>query len=132
MVIAGDSLISSGAGGVPYYGNPFPWTECTYLKKQMYSKNGYMADALGLCIMILPESSLIGDTIKIICKGLNGVQVAQNEGQQIVVNSKTMTTIGLLGFITSDDQYDSLTLICMIGGKASLWFAEATGKWKVT
>ncbi|MES2875443.1 MAG: hypothetical protein V4708_17095 [Bacteroidota bacterium] len=98
----------------------------------MYSKNGYMADALGVCIMILPVSSLIGDTIKIICKGLNGVQIVQNVGQQIILSAKILTTVGVLGFITSTEQYDVVTLTCMIGGKASVWFAEAIGKWKVT
>jgi hypothetical protein len=132
MSSVGQVLFNTGPGGVPTYQEMFPWNECTYLKQTLSSKNGYFSDAPGLCLMSLPVSSIVGDTIKIICKGENGVQVAQNAGQQIILNAKSMTTIGVLGFVTSTEQYDVVTLTCITGGTSSVWFAETTGKWKVS
>lgn len=88
----------------------------------MLVENGYIAsDNSVLTTLTLPSSAAVGDTIRILGFGTAGWKVLQNIGQTIHVQGSTTTTG--TGYLQSDDQYDTIELICIV---ANTQFIAAT------
>lgn len=126
-------LVAQGAGAVSVYSAPkaFLWTSTTLLAQTLLVQNAYIVDSPGACILTLPLTSNLGDTIKIVAKNANPVTIAQNKGQQIVVDYNTASVVGILGSLINSNKYDTVELTCITPGLASVWLADLSGKWKV-
>ncbi len=72
----------------------------------------------GAATLTLPTVSAIGDEIVVMGFSSGGYSIAQNVGQQIIIASDT-TTSGAGGSITTTNQYDAITLRCMMAN--TIW-----------
>lgn len=88
------------------------WNHITGTSQTMVADAGYVADNVGLVTLTLPTTAAFGTFIYIQGLGSGGWTVAQNTGQQIHVGS-VATTSGAGGSLSSTNQYDSLTLLCV-------------------
>ncbi len=70
-------------------------------------------DGASLITFTLPGTAAIGDTYIIVGGSSGGWKVAQNANQIIHVGSSPSTT-GVAGFIASSNQYDCVTLTCVV------------------
>jgi len=84
---------------------------------------GYIANKAGLVTFTLPATASIGDVIEI--TGINtgfGWKISQNANQAInIVN--VQSTVGVLGSVSSSEIYDSIRLMCTVGGTSTRWNA---------
>lgn len=122
-------LVAKGDGAVPVYTAPkaFLWTYTTALTQSLLVQNAYMVDSPGECVLTLPVNANLGDTIKIIAKNTNRIIIAQNAGQQIILDYNTATTVGISGSLTNTRKYDTIEITCI--SPSTLWLAQITGKW---
>ena len=88
-------------------------TNVTGATQAMAINSEYIANnATVQCVLTLPSVAAVGDRVVIIGAGAGGWKVAQNASQQIVYGSKS-TTIGTGGYMYSNSQYESLSLLCI-------------------
>lgn len=104
---AGSLVIS--ATGLPGIG----WTHVTTTSVTLAANNGYVLDNAGLVTALLPATAAFGSVIYIQGFGGGGWSIAQNTGQSIHVGAVASST-GTGGSISSTNQYDSLTLLCVV------------------
>ncbi len=115
---AGWILTSNGPSSVPtFQASPvvlyITWNDQTTSTVTMSVNNGYVMDAgASLITATLPASALLGSTLTIQGFGLGGWTIAQNAGQTIRFGAISTTT-GVSGSISSNNRYDSLTLVCV-------------------
>jgi hypothetical protein len=88
------------------------WTNVTGATQTMVADNGYVADRSSLVTLTLPTTSAFGMVLYIQGFGSGGWTIAQNSGQQIFIGS-TSSTSGAGGSVSSSNQYDSVTLLCV-------------------
>lgn len=112
-ITAGSGIsISNGAGSITISntGAGFTWTNVTATSQVLAVQNGYIANAGTLLTFTLPTSANIGDTIKIVGKGVGGWTIVYGTGQYIEFSSATTTTD--TGSLSSTNARDCLTLVC--------------------
>lgn len=122
-------LVCKGPGSVPVYTDPktFLWTYSTTSTQDLYVQNAYVVNSKDKCVLTLQLNPSFGDTIKIVAGNENNFIIAQHDGQQIVIDYLTSTTIGVLGFLTNTRKYNTVELICITAGLKSVWLAQVTG-----
>ena len=106
---------------------PFSWNVVTTSPIMMTTNNGYITNSSGLVSLVLPTVSSIGDELAITGQGSGGWRIIQGNTQVINIGNTT-TTVGSTGSVSSTNQYDSLTLVCitantewtLVGGPQSL------------
>jgi hypothetical protein len=74
--------------------------------------NGYICTSGGALALLLPPTSAVGDMINVILDGATSWQITQGAGQQVRYGN-VETTAGAGGSITSTQQGDSLTIVCV-------------------
>lgn len=106
LSFSGTTLNATGGGGMT-------WTEVTGTSQTASVNNGYILNNAGLVTLTLPSTAAVGDMVAVVGKGAGGWRVAQNSGQLIHIGVLTSTT-GVTGHIDSNQQYDSIQLICIV------------------
>lgn len=114
-----------GSGGVSVAGNAathtltitvagagVSWNVVT-VNTAMVSSNGYITNSASPIILSLPAIAAVGDTYAISGLGAGGWSVAQQAGQNVIVGTVS-TTVGVGGSITSTNQYDDLSIVCVV------------------
>lgn len=104
---AGGSITISSSSGAT------SWTVVTGTSQAMVVDSGYISNNAGLVTLTLPPTAAVGSIIQVQGLGAGGWQIAQNALQVINIGS-AVTTIGITGFLASTNQYDSLTLLCVV------------------
>ncbi len=107
--------VVNGAGSITVNatGIAFPWTEVTGTSQPMLPNNGYIANNAALVTLALPATAVLGDKLEVIGKGAGGWTISQAASQQIHIGANS-TAVGIGGSVSSQNQYDSLTLICTV------------------
>lgn len=93
--------------------NVFDWIEVTTSPYQMQGQQGYIANSASQVSLILPNTSDVGDQISIVGKGAGGWIIVQDAGQSIQI-APVSTTVGSLGSLASTQQYNSISLVCIV------------------
>lgn len=113
----GSGGVTTSASGnvitISLTGAGFTWNTITSADnvKQIISENAYITAGIGLCVLLLPLTAVIGDTF--IVTGLSSLfQITQNANQSIIFGMLT-TTSGTGGSITSTGTGDHLTVVCV-------------------
>jgi hypothetical protein len=109
-------MVSSGS--VPAR---FPWIDVTASTQLLAVQEGYITDNAGGVTYALPMTAIVGDIIRIAGK-LGMWTIDQNAGQQIDVGSAS-SSIGVVGSVSSTDPGDSVELLCIVGGAATVFRA---------
>ena len=104
---AGGSITISSSSGTT------SWTVVTGTTQAMSVNSGYISNNAGLVTLTLPSTAAVGSIIQMQGLGAGGWQIAQNSSQLIHIGSQ-VTTTGVSGFLASTNQYDSLTLLCVV------------------
>lgn len=96
-------------------GGGFAWTDVTGTTQTLAAGNGYVTDNASQVTFTLPASAAIGDSYAIVggVTGSAGWKIAQNAGQ-IIHYGNIPTTSGTGGSITSGNQYDTITVTCVV------------------
>lgn len=109
---------------------PMPSTVVTGTSQSATTNNRYIANNAALCTITLPTTAAVGDSVQIMGMGAGGWKLAQNASQSVNFGS-VATTAGTGGFITSNNQYDSVTVICIVAN--TTWCVVASqGNMSVT
>lgn len=115
-ITAGTNIsVSNGAGTITIAATGLAgigWVNVTGASQAMSPDTGYVADFGTLCTLTLPTVSAFGTVIYVQGFGAGGWSIAQNAGQQIIVGNAA-STVGAGGSVSSTNQYDSLTLLCV-------------------
>jgi hypothetical protein len=91
---------------------------------------GFVANKAGLLTLTLPAASALGDSLQIIGQGAGGWRIAQGAGQSIRF-AGLITTAGAGGHIDSTNQYDVMTLRCVVAN--TIWqVVNSVGNFEVT
>jgi hypothetical protein len=93
--------------------SPMVWITVTGTTQALAVNTGYVANSATLCTYTLPTTATVGDTIKIRGMGAGGWKIAQN-ALQVMQFRNAATTVGATGFISSLNQYDDITLECVV------------------
>lgn len=104
----GSAWVSVTGGG----GGSFTWVDQTSTTVTMAINTGYVADNAALVTLTLPATAAFGSIFIIQGKGAGGWTIAQQSGQQIHLGN-TATTAGTGGSLSSTNQWDSVTLVCV-------------------
>lgn len=78
---------------------------------------GFFANEVGQTTIALPAISIVGSTISVSDSGGNGWRITQGAGQQIRLGNQA-TTVGVGGYIESNDIGDTVQLVCSIANLA--------------
>ncbi len=108
------TTITNGAGSITISstGGGFTTVDQTSAAVTMVASTQYVADNAGLVTLTLPAVAAIGDTFRIIGKGAGGWSMAQAAGQTSHVGNQA-TTAGVGGSVSSTNQWDVITIICV-------------------
>lgn len=114
---SGQVLTSNGAGALPTWqnatGGGLTWSVVASGTQTIAVNNGYVVgNGASLVTFTLPTTAAVGDTFIIMGRDAGGWKIAQGVGQQIVVGSN-LSTSGITGYISSTNQYDNVTVICV-------------------
>lgn len=112
---AGTGISISNASGsitINSIGGGTNWNVVTSSPQAMTSNNGYIANSASLVNLVLPTSSSVGDTLKIVGKGSGGWTITYTTSQYIVFGSST-TTISS-GSLSSTNAKDNVYLVCTV------------------
>ena len=113
---AGNGIaIANGTGTITISTTDFAnnWTVVTGTTQAMAINSGYVSNNAGLVTLTLPAVAAVGSVIQMQGLGAGGWQIAQNALQLIHIGS-AVTTTGITGYLASTNQYDSLTLLCVV------------------
>lgn len=120
----GGNINLLGAGGITVTGNvgtntltitggsSTTWNEITATSALMTINNGYIANNAGVVTLTLPATAALGSMLMVSGKGAGGWSIAQNSGQTIHFGAVNTTT-GTGGSLSSQLQYDTVTLVCI-------------------
>lgn len=120
LITSGTNVTITGAGtsASPYVinssggGSSFTWSEITTTTVSLAVNNGYVMNNASRVTGTLPATAAFGSEIKIGGKGAGGWGIAQNAGQTIHFDGNSTTT-GVTGSLSSQNTFDSLTLLCI-------------------
>lgn len=107
------NLVAFMTGGIN--SNKFEVTTSPF---QMQPNYTYYINTEDICVLILPPQCNEFDEIRIVSKGPGLFHVEQNSNQQMVFGIYSSTP-GTAGYIESQNQYDSVRLVCLIQNQ--LW-----------
>lgn len=107
------TVTNTGVSGV--------WTRVAGTTQALANNQGFINTNAGLTTFTLPITAAVGTIIQIIGEGAGGWKIAQNAGQNIQVNN-TSSTVGVLGYISSLNRYDLVTLTCRVAN--TTWAAN--------
>lgn len=113
---AGTGIAISNGGGtitISASSGTSSWTVVTGTSQAMAVDSGYISNNAGLVTLTLPTTAAVGATIQVQGLGAGGWQIAQNASQLIHIGS-SVTTTGATGFLASSNQYDSITVLCVV------------------
>lgn len=110
---AGNITISSTGSGTGF-------TLVTGTTQNMSADAGYVTNNAGLVTLTLPTTAAFGTAISVVGLGAGGWKIAQNASQTIHVGSSA-TTVGVGGSLASTNQYDSISLVCVVAN--TTWVA---------
>jgi hypothetical protein len=116
VLTAGTGISIANAGGsitISSIDVAASWTVVTGTTQAMAVNSGYISNNAGLVTLTLPSTAAVGSIIQMQGLGAGGWQIAQNASQLIHIGS-SVTTTGTSGFLASTNQYDSLTLLCVV------------------
>lgn len=100
------------------------WNTVDTPTRTMVSNNGYIINNGAVSVaMALPLASSVGDEIIIMGFSAGGYSITQGAGQQIIVSPDT-TTFGVGGSLASTNQYNAISLRCMVAN--SIWGVPAS------
>lgn len=107
--------ITNGSGAITISSSSgtSSWTVVTGTSQAMAVDSGYISNNAGLVTLTLPTTAAVGSTIQVQGLGAGGWQIAQNASQLIHIGS-SVTTTGATGFLASTNQYDSITVLCVV------------------
>ena len=88
----------------------FTWTEVTSGASALLVENGYVINRGTLSTLTLPTSANLGDTIKVINKGVGGWIITYSAGQSIQLGDVQTTPTS--GDLASTNIGDSVELVC--------------------
>jgi hypothetical protein len=108
VAFSGGNLVIS-ATGLPGIG----WTVVAGTSATMTANSGFVANNSGLVSLLLPATASVGSIIYVQGLGGGGWRVTQNASQTIHVGS-VASTVGTGGSVSSSNQYDSMTLLCVV------------------
>lgn len=108
---AGYVLATDGLGQLSWESGGMSWTEVTASTASLAADEGFIANNATGVTFTLPVTAALGTQISIIGKGAGGWVIEQNAGQNIQIGSVS-STVGVTGSVASNNQFDSLTLIC--------------------
>jgi len=92
---------------------PLPITVTTGTTQAMAVNNSYISNNAGLVTNTLPTTAAIGSIINVGGLGAGGWTIAQN-ASQLIHFGNAVTTTGTGGGIASGNQYDNITLQCVV------------------
>lgn len=95
----------------------------TGTSQAMLVNTNYVSNNASLCTLTLPATAAVGSQITVGGLGAGGWQVAQNSAQLVHFGS-SVTTTGVGGSIGSNNQYDSITLLCVVAN--TTWIVTAS------
>ena len=124
---AGSGISVTNAAGsitIAATGSGLSWTTVAAASQTIAANNGYVVgNGAGLVTFTLPVTAAVGDTFIIMGRDAGGWTIAQGAGQQMLVGSLA-STAGVGGTVSSTNQYDNATIICIT---ANTLFAVAAG-----
>jgi hypothetical protein len=88
------------------------WTYVTG-DTQMLANVSYIVNKSSLCLMTLPPTALVGDSVRLTGMNLGLWRVVQNSNGQIHFGNVN-TTVGVSGYLQSTDARDSIELVCVV------------------
>ncbi len=116
---AGYVLTANASGTAPSFqpagggGGGFAWNNTTGSTQSMSVGNGYVDNGSGTpTVYTLPSTAVVGSLVAVQGAGAGLWKIAQNSGQSISFNAVTSTS-GTGGSVSSTDQFDAITLICI-------------------
>lgn len=116
VIGTGGALVSGNAGTstltISVSGSGFMWSAVT-VNTSMSASQGYITNSAGALTMALPATAAVGDTFAITGLGAGGWIISQNAGQNVIVGGVS-TTVGVGGSISSTNQYDDVTIVCVV------------------
>lgn len=133
---ADDVIFIVGSGGLTVSGNAllntltitppalptFTWN-LVAIDTTLASNNGYFAVGGDAISLMLPPTSSTGDIISIALAGAASFTIIQGAGQSIQLGN-LITTAGIGGSLSSTQQGDFITLICMTNNLK--WFVASS------
>lgn len=113
---SGQFLQTLGASANPQWAassSNLPATVVSGTSQAAAVNNSYIANNASLVTITLPSTAAVGGVINIGGLGAGGWLLAQNAGQQIHFGNMA-TTSGTGGSVASQNQYDNITLQCVV------------------
>lgn len=107
------------SGGLPTWATagggfaPPTTTVVTGTSQSATTNNVYVTNNASLVTVTLPTTAGVGDILNIIGLGAGGWKIAQNVGQNIIAGGVYSTT-GTSGYISSNNQYDCVYMVCLV------------------
>jgi hypothetical protein len=103
----------------------FSWVVVTTPTRQMEPQTGYIANSASLITFTLPPVIAVGQSVAVVGLGSGGWSIVENAGQQIIVGRilSTPTT----GSVSSTNQYDNLTLLCVVANTTFVAYPPPEG-----
>ncbi len=129
----GSIEITNGAGSINLEtgtGGGFIWVEVTGSSETMQSGVGYVANRNTLITFTLPTAASLGDTIKILGKGVGLWRIVYGANQQI--NFSSATTTITTGSLSSTNARDSIELICSTASNTEPIYTVASSIGNIT
>lgn len=119
---SGYVLTSNGSSSAPSFqaisSGGTVWNTVT-AGQAMVAGNGYIANSSTRVSLSLPTTSVVGATVSIMGLGSGGWSVTQVSSSQQIMIGNASTTLGTSGYLSSDNQYDSVVLVCIVAD--SVW-----------
>ncbi len=91
----------------------FAWTVIAGTTQTAVANNGYIIGNAALTSVLLPAVANPGNIVQIVGRGAGGWVLTQNAGQTVHIGS-VASTAGTGGSIASENQYDAISLVCII------------------
>lgn len=104
FTVDANGFVSTTTGG-------FTWNNIG-ASQALVAGNGYFCSSGGALSLSLPIASSVGDTIQVVLNGSTSWTITQGGGQQIRFGNQT-TTLGGGGSLASNQQGDSVEIVCM-------------------
>lgn len=133
-VLGSAGATTSGSGNtitISVSGSGFTWNVVTSANNivSLIPENGYVTKGGTQVVFVLPATSAVGDTYKIVGYG-NLFKITQNAGQSITLGFNT-TTVGVGGDITATAARDTMEIVC-VTANLEFQIVDCTGNPSIT
>lgn len=116
-----DGTLAANTLTIDIPGGGFSWINVTAGAVNLAPGTGYIIDFGAGVVATLPINAALGDTYRILGRGVGLWRIAQRAGQQCVLNvaapaiaNNFYTTAGVGGQVQAQDQWDAVDIICVI------------------